>query len=86
MRGLYGVFDSKSGTIIGMMFFSAAPAAAIRDFKDSVTDPKSQMARHPEDFDLYCYGHTVPDEARVEWFVAPSLTCTGATFAPEVQS
>jgi len=60
--------------------FSIAKGAAIRDFGDAVNDPKSFLAQHPEDYQLFLVatfddrsGEVIPERI-------PSLLASASDF------
>lgn len=58
----------RAADVFGTPFFSAAVGSAVRSFSDELNskDGKSQLAAHPEDFDLYYLG--TYDDSRAEFF------------------
>lgn len=52
------VFD-RASQLFGRPFFVAAVGQAVRSFQDEINrkDADSEMARHPDDFDLYQLAH-----------------------------
>lgn len=52
---VYAVFDMKSKTF-NTPFFLINDDVAKRAFFDLVNDPNTTVARHPEDFSLWCLG------------------------------
>lgn len=37
-------------------FFARSEGEAIRSFGDAVADPKMEFGKHPEDYNLWCFG------------------------------
>lgn len=52
MQFLVGVRDAKASAFIHF-FLVPSEAVGIRTFNEAVTDPKSAIARHPEDYSLW---------------------------------
>jgi len=50
---VFSIFDVKS-CIFSQPFFSSHSGTALRSFSDLVQDKSSSVARHPEDYKLYC--------------------------------
>lgn len=65
MRHIYAIHDTKADDLVGLqmyiMFVFRTDAQAIRYFTDSVTDDKSVLAKHPEDYQLVQLG-TLDDD------------------------
>lgn len=55
IQKMYSVRDSKAQAFL-QPFFSSADGAALRALSDAVTDGKSQLSHHPEDYILYAVG------------------------------
>lgn len=53
---LYVIYDAKAEETMGNPFMYRADAAAIRGFKELMTDPKQFFHRHPEDYSLLYLG------------------------------
>lgn len=52
---MYSILDLK-GVAFATPFFMHTDGIAIRSFQDALGDPKSELARHPEDYVLYRLG------------------------------
>lgn len=61
---VFSVKDAKAGAY-ALPFFLPRMEVAIRSFRDAVLDPKHDMSRHPEDYDLYCIGEYDDVEGRL---------------------
>lgn len=61
---IYAILDTKANAIIGGLQLHKHPSAAIRTFGDIAADPKSMIARHPEDYELIELG-TLHEDASV---------------------
>lgn len=56
-HGLYGVFDRKAESVLnGVLMLFATPAASLRFFGEILVDPKSDISRYPDDYDLVRFG------------------------------
>lgn len=53
--GVYAVFDVKAG-VYGRPWYAENDGVARRLFSDGVNDPETPVARHPEDYTLFCVG------------------------------
>lgn len=53
---IYAIHDNVAGAIIGGLHLHPHSAPAIRMFSDIATMAESQIARHPNDFDLLLLG------------------------------
>lgn len=53
---IYGIFDRAIQAFAAMPFFQPTNAAAIRVMKDELNRQGSQLAAHPEDFELLHLG------------------------------
>lgn len=61
MRRLYQIYDRVGGGVVGPILDQANDAAAIRAFRDALSDERSQLAKHPGDYDLLFLGEQTPD-------------------------
>lgn len=52
---IYAIHDDKMQAFSRPLFFQNH-GTAIRSFSDAIQDPKSDYARHPSDYRLYCLG------------------------------
>lgn len=52
---MYSVYDKAAGSF-NIPFFQLNDRVAIRSFMDLVRDERSQVSKHPEDYDLWCLG------------------------------
>lgn len=71
-------------------FYVAHVGAAIRGFTDLINDGKSDLARHPEDYDLYQLG-TFDDGTGMHEVAVPTQVSVGKNVyvprsVPEVQT
>lgn len=57
VTSIYAVYDTVTQDLAGGLFLYKHPAAAIRSFRDGLTDKQSALSRHPADFELHCLGH-----------------------------
>lgn len=55
MKKLFTVYDEKVNSY-GSPFVASSDGEASRMLSDAIDDPNSLIARHPEDFSLYCVG------------------------------
>lgn len=55
MKSLYTIRDVVAEQIGPIVAMGADPAA-VRMFGDVISDPQSQVNRHPQDFELVCIG------------------------------
>lgn len=76
---VFAVKDNVAG-LFQLPFYSPSKGAAERTFKDSLTDPQSPAARHPEDYDLYYVGE-FDDEVGVLISSEPEFLLTGSSFS-----
>jgi len=65
---IYAILDTKAGSIIGGLQLHRHPAAAIRVFGDIAADPKSMIAKHPEDYELIELGTLRDDHTIAKTF------------------
>jgi len=52
---MYSVLDTKAG-IYNTPFSAVSRGAALRVFSDVANDPKTSVAKHPEDYNLFEIG------------------------------
>lgn len=58
-RGIYAIYDKVAAALIGNIYCLMTishPAAAVRTFQDGLTDPQTQLNKHPADFELVQLG------------------------------
>lgn len=53
---IYAIYDKLAEDIIGGLHLHNAEATAIRWFADIVTDKRTAVAQHPDDYELQCLG------------------------------
>ena len=58
------MFDRAAQTY-GRPFFVHNSAVAVRSLTDELKNPESELARHPEDYDLYDIGAYDDDDASI---------------------
>lgn len=58
---IYAIYDKVAQTLTGPLMQFRADAAAVRVFNDLATDPKTQIAQHPADYDLLKLGELVDE-------------------------
>lgn len=66
MRTIYAILDLKADDLFGnALFIARADAAATRIFTDALENPKSELSKHPEDYNLIDLGYlTISHELR----------------------
>lgn len=74
---VFSIFDAKAA-VFGVPFFVHNDAMAVRLFSDLVNDPKSMVARHPEDYSLYFVGTFEDDTALITGEVTPTSLMTAS--------
>lgn len=67
MKFLYCVRDVKANDVGDQVMVCRADAVAIRAFSDALssTDPRSLMAKYPDDYELICIG-AMSDEGVIQ--------------------
>jgi len=70
------VHDSKAGVFL-TPFFARSRLEAIRSFGDAVSEPKSPLANHPDDYVLYCVGTWDDNDPSASSFVPAERLVTG---------
>jgi len=56
-RIIVAIIDNKANDIVGnYLYIQRAMATAVRMFQDSMAQPDTMFAKHPEDFDLWELG------------------------------
>ncbi len=85
---VFAIFDKKA-KMYASPYFLPEDAQAIRAFGDLVTDPKSSIFAHPEDFSLYrlsffddcsgCFGQMSEDGSEVVAVPQPPVFLSHAT-------
>lgn len=63
--GIYAIFDTVAGQIIGGLAFHKHEAAAIRFFSDVAVLENSQVGKHPADFELIRLGYIGQDNKTI---------------------
>lgn len=62
---IYSILDLK-GVAFATPFFMHTDGIAIRSFQDALSDPKSALSQHPEDYVLYRLGDFNDQGGKVE--------------------
>lgn len=81
MIRIYAIRDLVSKAILGGLHFFRHPAPAIRFFGDIASDPQTQIARHPQDYDLIAVATFDEDTLKLDGFDEPEIVITGAQWA-----
>lgn len=76
MVKLYQVKDRLSGVMASGIQLHVTDKAATRSFVDMVSDERSPLAKHAEDYDLYCLGDQ-EDDGQLQPLVPPVLVMMG---------
>lgn len=71
------IFDSVAGAW-HMPLTLQSEAQAVRSFGDALNDGKSEFARHPEDYTLFCMGWFDPQDGSFEILEAPKKLANGS--------
>lgn len=80
---LFQMYDTVAKGPIGPIFAIKSEAAAIRMFRDGLTDEKSNLATHPEDYELHQIGEQDPDTGEILQAECPQCGLkAGANHAP----
>lgn len=73
---LYQMRDRVAGGMLSGVLLERSDAAAIRGFADAVSDVRTPMAKHPEDYDMMFLGEQ-EDDGTLLPVVPPILVVTG---------
>lgn len=78
MKYLYAVRDVKADDINDQVMVCKADAVAVRSFSDALasTDPRSLMAKYPDDYELLELG-AIHEDGRIESLESPRVVLTG---------
>lgn len=81
MKYLYAVRDVKADDIGDQVMVCKADAVAVRSFADALasTDPRSLMAKYPEDYELLELG-AIHEDGRLEALESPRVVLTGGAW------
>lgn len=63
--GIYAIFDTVAGQVLGGLYFHKHEAAAIRFFSDVAMMDKSQVGQHPGDYELIRLGWIAQDNKTI---------------------
>lgn len=77
---LYSIYDSCTGTY-NTPFIMDNDNSALRTFSDYCLIPDTTLAKHPEDFSLYCLGSYNKKTGNVQSEFKPRLLAKAITFA-----
>jgi len=73
----YKIFTVRDRAIdaYGQPFYATSVGGAVRSFSDEINRPaeNNQLAKHPEDFDLYQLGEFTEQTGRLEVFEQPQF-------------
>ncbi|AXH76702.1 MAG: nonstructural protein [Microviridae sp.] len=56
MKNIYAIFDTLAQDTLGGLHLFAHDAQGVRLMMDILKDERTDVARHPGDFELRCYG------------------------------
>lgn len=76
---IFSVYDAKAEQFNTPMFLPKK-GQAIRAFADQVKDPASELAKHPEDYTLFCLGSYESDDGKFEPGTSPVALCSALDF------
>lgn len=82
IREMLCVYDRVTA-IHSLPFFAPRLEAAVRDFRNALTDPNSSLSLNASDYVLHHLGTYSDETAGFEIFPIPKLVLTGATIAAE---
>lgn len=80
MMKVFSVYDLKACAYL-QPFFSGNAGSAIRAFEDAVEDPKSPIAKHPSDYQLFELGTWDDNSGALAGILPMKLLCSGGEFA-----
>lgn len=83
-RQIYAIYDNVAEAIIGGLHLHPHQAPAVRMFGDIAKLPNSQIALHPQDFDLLMLG-TLLDDNTIEPAKKVIPIITGAAWSAAQQ-
>jgi len=72
----YAILDLKGG-FYSSPFFMHTDAIAIRSFSDALADPQVEMAKHPEDYQLWRLGDFDDNAGTLTPLAAPQFLVSG---------
>lgn len=75
MMKLYAVRDVKADSFTAL-HPCANDAIARRSFMEAALDPRSELAKYPEDYQLYCVGAWEPNSGELTSEKTPKFICT----------
>lgn len=76
---LYGVLDEKAEAFRWFQFLMSN-GVAIRNFADSVKDPKSALNQHPADYSIYLLGSVDDNSGQVVPLVPIQFLSRGSEY------
>lgn len=83
---VYSIYDVKAAAY-RFPFFKGSNGEAMRFFGDGVSDPKTALAAHPEDYNLYLHGSFDDISGQLTTLHAPQFLCAAVDFIQQaVQS
>lgn len=77
---IFAIYDKKLGSY-SIPFFSLTPGAASRSFLDACRDPRTDLAKHPEDFSLHQIG-TYDQDSGACTAMPPEHVCNALSVPP----
>lgn len=76
----FSIYDEKA-KVFHQPFYFSQRGEAVRVISDTVSDPKTSLNRHPEDYKLYQIGSFDDNSGRLESLDVPELICNVSDFA-----
>lgn len=72
---IYRVFTVRDNAVQAFMtpFFMRSNAEAVRAMRDTMSDGKNLLSRHPADYFLYCLGLYSEEDGKFQVFETPEI-------------
>lgn len=84
IRKMFTIYDSKAELYLAP-FFMKTKGEALRAFTDTLSDPQSQIAKHPQDFTLFELGEYDDCHATIDMHQTPISLGVAIEFTQKLQ-
>lgn len=82
-RSIFAVYDTVAETFIGQLILDRHAAPVTRMFHQLLGDKSTQLAAHPNDYNLLHVGY-VEDSGQL-WPISPTIVATGSAWLSATQ-
>lgn len=82
---MFSIYDKKADQF-NVPFFFAHDGQAVRAFSDLANDSQSTIAKHPDDYSLYCVGIFGDDVGKVSAYEKPERIVEASALVERIKN